>query len=203
MSGHLLGNRDPEFVWNIRYPAKYDHFREIFPAELYPVIRRNPGKPAELEAVLMRWGLVPHWCTHPTDLQKYGSKTTHARAETAHELPTFRDSFQRRRCLIQISGFYEWRKIEQFKERFQVVSSTGGPLILAGLWDRAYIEDEPLESFAILTCPPNALMDEVHHRMPVILGQKAARDWMEGRGDPAELLRPCPSHWLDVQPAEE
>ena len=59
------------------------------------------------------------------------------------------------------------------------------------MWDRAHIEDETLDSFTILTCPPKALMDEVHHRMPVILGQKAAREWMEGRGDPAELLRPC------------
>ncbi|GEM47732.1 SOS response-associated peptidase [Deinococcus cellulosilyticus] len=203
MSGHLLGNRTPDFVWNIKYHAKYDHSREIVPGDLYPVIRRDPANPHELEAALMRWGLVPHWCTHPADIQKYGSKTHNARSETAHELPTFRDSFQRRRCLIQISGFYEWRKIEKFREKHQILSSTGGPLILAGLWDRAYIEDETLDSFTILTCPPNALMDEVHHRMPVILGQKAARDWMEGRGDPAELLRPCPSHWLDIQPAEE
>ncbi|GGJ37961.1 DUF159 family protein [Deinococcus roseus] len=199
----IAGNREPEFIWKIPLPDGFLPGLDVFPGNAYPVIRKNPLHPEQLEAVLMRWGLVPHWSTTLEDIEKYGSKTFNARAETAQELPTFRDSFQRRRCLIQIAAFYEWRKIDKFKEKHQIVSSSGGPLILAGLWDRAFIEAEPLDSFTVLTCPANALLDDIHQRMPVILGQKAAREWLDGKTDLHDLLRPCPSHWLEILPANE
>lgn len=199
----ILGNSGQTLIWGLVWPESCPVSREVSPRQFYPVIRKNPEPPHAFEVVPMRWGLVPHWCLTREDLEKYSSKTFNARAETAHERPTFRDSFWQRRCLIQIAGFLEWRTIEKCREKHLVVSSTAGPLILAGLWDRACIEGKVLESFTVLTCPPNALLDDVHQRMPVILGQKAARDWLEHQGSPADLLRPCPSHWLEIVPANE
>ena len=54
-----------------------------------------------LEARLLTWGLIPSWSTD-------GKGFINARAETLEEKPSFRESFQRRRCLIPADGFYEF-----------------------------------------------------------------------------------------------
>jgi putative SOS response-associated peptidase YedK len=55
----------------------------------------------------MRWGLVPWWWSKP--LKKLRMATFNARAETVETKPVFRDAFKRSRCLIPISGYYEWQ----------------------------------------------------------------------------------------------
>src|SRR5215471_19390275 len=56
--------------------------------------------------VTVRWGLVPSWAS---DLS-VGNKLINARAETVARKDSFRDAFERRRCLVVADGFYEWRK---------------------------------------------------------------------------------------------
>ena len=53
---------------------------------------------------LLRWGLIPHWCDDPVG----GRKPIIAKAETVATLPTFRDAYARRRCLVPVDGFLEW-----------------------------------------------------------------------------------------------
>ena len=55
----------------------------------------------------MRWGLVPYWWSKP--LKELRLATFNARAETVETKPFFRDAFKRRRCLIPVSGYYEWQ----------------------------------------------------------------------------------------------
>src|SRR6056297_4086176 len=54
----------------------------------------------------MRWGFVPSWYKSPTD----GPLLINARAETIAEKPAFRAACRERRCLVPVSGFYEWVK---------------------------------------------------------------------------------------------
>jgi len=54
----------------------------------------------------MRWGLIPQWWNKP--LKELRLATFNARAETVEVKPFFRESFRRRRCLIPLSGYYEW-----------------------------------------------------------------------------------------------
>src|SRR4051812_39841294 len=72
--------------------------------------------------VTMLWGLVPHWATGDRP-----SALINARAETAAEKPTFRESFRRRRCLVPASGFYEWRRDAGKKQPFHFRLKDGGP----------------------------------------------------------------------------
>src|SRR5438552_2488511 len=72
------------------------------PTEQLPVVRLVEGR-RHLD--MLRWGLVP---LRAKDL-KMGAQCINARAETVATKAAFRDAFQRRRCLVPVSAFYEWK----------------------------------------------------------------------------------------------
>ena len=55
----------------------------------------------------VRWGLGPSWAQDVG----IGDKLINARCETVREKPAFRRAFAKRRCLIPVDGFYEWKAI--------------------------------------------------------------------------------------------
>jgi putative SOS response-associated peptidase YedK len=67
----------------------------------------------EREISLFKWGLVPRWAKD----ESIGNKLINARAETLAEKPSFREAFARRRCIIPVSGFYEWVRPEKSLKR--------------------------------------------------------------------------------------
>jgi len=67
------------------------------------VIRRN-HKTDEVALDPLRWGLIPHWCKDPAG----GRKPINAKCETVRDLPTFRDAYRLRRCIVPVDGFFEW-----------------------------------------------------------------------------------------------
>ena len=180
--------------------ARPEWFVERFnvaPTQVEPVLLRR-AEDTPLDAAPMRWGLVPHWAK---DL-KFGARCINARSETAHEKPSFREAFAKRRCLIPLTGFYEWRREGKTRLPFFVHDERGLPLLLAGLWarwrDRSGGEDAPhVESFSLLTRPAEGAIAEIHDRMPVGLEPDDARVWADPRPrETAEL-----SDWLRSRPA--
>jgi len=155
---------------------------------------------------LHHWGLIPSWAKDPA----MGGRLANARAETVAEKPSFRASFRRRRCLIPVSGFYEWQVRPGLpKQPWLIRAAAGPPLALAGLWDLWEGFDGCLESCTIITTAANAFMAPVHDRMPVVLAAADWGTWLAGPGlDPdrqtliqlAALLRPCPEGVLAMHP---
>lgn len=138
-----------------------------------------------------RWGLVPHWAT---DL-KAGSRMFNARAETITTSPAFRAAFKRRRCLVPVDSFYEWKREGKLRQPYNVAREDGRPLALAGLWagwrDPASDPDSPLvqRTFTIVTTAPNEAMSGLHDRMPVIVPEGAWDRWLDpAAAEPGELL---------------
>ena len=68
------------------------------------VVRRDE-EAGERHLDILRWGLIP-WFT--TDL-KSARKPINARCETVAKTPMFKDAFARRRCLVPVTAYYEWR----------------------------------------------------------------------------------------------
>jgi putative SOS response-associated peptidase YedK len=101
-----------------------------------------------------------------------------ARAETVDSLPSFRDSFRQSRCLVPASGFYEWRQSD--RQPFYFERCDRQPLAFAGIWKLVgnYMEA------TVITTTPNADMQGIHHRMPVILEPGVWADWL--RCDPLD-----------------
>jgi putative SOS response-associated peptidase YedK len=134
----------------------------------------------------MRWGLIPSWAKDPT----IGNRMINARAETAAEKPAFRASFKRRRCLVVADGFYEWKKEGAGKQPYYIQLKGHPPFAIAGLWDRWKDKEsgETIRSCTLLTTGPNALMVEIHDRMPVILHPEDYDRWLDPELQDREAL---------------
>ena len=76
------------------------------------------------------WGLIPYWCKE----EKGGRKPINAKAETIATLPTFRDAYAKRRCILPIDNFFEWKAIkgEKVKQPYAIAVKSGEPFGLAG-----------------------------------------------------------------------
>ncbi|PLX44184.1 MAG: hypothetical protein C0609_06255 [Deltaproteobacteria bacterium] len=144
----------------------------IAPGSDIPTISLKDGRPA---LSYMRWGLVPSWSKEPRS--KFS--TFNARVETACSKPAFSDAFKRRRCIIPVSGFYEWQQREDFKQPWYFTGRGGSELALAGLWEAWEGAEGTLKSCTILVGEANRLMSPVHARMPVILPEDYYAAWLD------------------------
>jgi len=164
---------------------------------------RHPGSDG-LELRLMRWGLVPSWA-EDSDL---GARKINARSETARDKPAFRDAFARRRCLIPVDAFYEWKRLAGRKQPYVFQARDGAPLTLAGLWESwPNPAGGRLETCTIMTTTANGIMAPIHQRMPVILPAGDRELWLDldaGKQDQlAALLRPCSDELLAAHPVSD
>lgn len=155
----------------------------IAPSQPIPIVR----DPDKREVELYLWGLVPFWADDPN----IGNRMINARSETAHEKPSFRAAFKRRRCLILADGFFEWHaeKKGAAKTPYLFKLKNDHPFTFAGLYEHWQSPDGgELHTCTILTCPPNDLVKDYHNRMPVMLGKDARWDWLEEDNDENALL---------------
>jgi putative SOS response-associated peptidase YedK len=146
-----------EVDWEPRY--------NIAPSQNVPIVRQDQTKP-ERHFSLARWGLIPFWAKDAS----IGYKMINVRSETAASKPAFREALKSRRCLIPADGFYEWKRAGTAKQPYSFGMVDDSLFAFAGLWDRwKDTSGIVVESFSILTTTPNALLADVHDRMPVIL----------------------------------
>lgn len=114
----------------------------------------------------LKWGLVPSWSKDPSS----GSHMINARSETVSEKPAFRHAIKYKRCIVPVSGFYEWEHTESSRQPYFIHMTDSSPMCLAGIWEAWKSPDgTEIETFSILTTAANKLIEPLHDRMPVIL----------------------------------
>ena len=156
------------------------------PSQELLVIRQN-HKTGERSLDLIKWGLIPYWCSDP----KGGRKPINAKAESVSRLPMFRDAYARRRCIVPVDGFFEWRAIKAHgRSGPRYRNEDGSPFGLAGLWEnwRNPNTGEWERTFAIITVPSNELVGQIHDRMPAILQPRGYDRRLALEPDPRDLL---------------
>lgn len=189
----------------------------VAPTQAAPVVRataasdgssRHRGDVTGRTLGMLRWGLVPSWAK---DI-KIGNSLVNARAEGIEAKPSFRSAFKRRRCIVPVSGFYEWKRLDEKRKQPYYITSAADdePLAFAGLWEwwkppeGSDTGTEPIESFTIITTTPNEMMAALHDRMPVILHPADFAAWLDpANSDSASLLsllRPYPSELMRCWP---
>jgi putative SOS response-associated peptidase YedK len=162
------------------------------------VVRRHPGTGARhLDA--LRWGLVPRWSKDAAG----AARMMNARGESVAEKPAFRDAFHKRRCLVPMDGFFEWRTEGKGKQPFACALRSGEPMACAGLWEGWKQPDgDWLRTYTIVTCAAAGRQALLHERMPVILPPAAWDAWLGGEDEAAllALLRPAEDALLAFWP---
>ena len=173
-------------------PARYN----ICPTDTIDAVIIERGGKRDL--VPMRWGLIPSWWKKSA---KEIPATFNARAETVAIRPMFRDALRRSRCLIPVSGYYEWLPTPTGKQPYYYTSRDGAPLTFAGLWGE-WMDIETgrlLKSCTVIVTNANALAAKVHNRMPVLLQPQDFDNWLSGTAG-AELLKAAPDDYLQTWP---
>jgi putative SOS response-associated peptidase YedK len=139
---------------------------KVFPKQFNPIIIQELNKIKILEA---RWGLVPFWAKDDS----FATKTINARSETLSEKPSFKYAYEKRRCLIPFTGYFEWDKnkvLHSFPNNSNELKSFAGLFEIWGV--------ENLITFTIITCPADEIVAKVHDRMPVVLNEEEALRWI-------------------------
>ena len=180
----IVGPDDRRAAPDDNFPPNYN----IAPTHQVPVVRAGGDGAGDRAATLTRlqWGLVPRWAKDA----KIGYKMINARAETLTEKPSFKNLVARHRCVIPVSGFYEWQRglgpKGKDKQAHKVARADGAPLLLAGLWTRH--AGLGLSSYTVITTAATPAFAPLHHRLPMMLERDQLGAWLTGDWDAARAL---------------
>jgi len=151
---------------------------EIRPTNVVPVIA--PGKSRRQASFPMKWGFqIPG-----------RSLVVNARTETASQKPTFQESWEKRRCIIPASWYFEWEHLtgnsgqKKTGSKFMFQPKGASVTYLAGL----YRMEEGLPVFTVLTRDPTPELARIHDRMPLIFPKELIKEWIRPETKPEEIL---------------
>jgi putative SOS response-associated peptidase YedK len=119
------------------------------------------------------WGLVPNWVEGPERAKAIREYTLNAKIETIHEKPSFQHLVNKQRCILPVSGFFEWRDVNKKKYPHWIFPVKESLFYIACLQD-IWVNSENLKSynsFTMLTTKANETMSKIHNikqRMPII-----------------------------------
>ncbi|MBQ4512196.1 MAG: SOS response-associated peptidase [Anaerolineaceae bacterium] len=178
---------------------------DFVPPALSPKDHYYPGQgiPAVLNAAervveILYWGLIPPWAK---DIS-ISRHTFNARCETLRTKASFKMAYQRRRCLIPATAYYEWRTANDRKIPYKFSLKGTKVFMLAGLWE--YWVDatgNEVYSATVVTCPAGNGLEAYHDRMPVVLDRYNCWQWMEDRplDELDQLLSPVDAEYFDIE----
>lgn len=168
------------------------------PSQDFWVIRREPDTGRNVRDRL-RWGFRLQWMN-----DRARPAQNLARAEGVAASRMFAASYEKRRCIVPVDSFFEWRSALPPRLPFAVGMADGRPFGLAAIWT-AYKDGrgEWVRTFAVITTRANDKMARIHDRQPVILRPEGYERWLANiEPDPADLLAPVRSDEIRIWPVD-
>lgn len=156
---------------------------------------------------LYEWGLIPNWAKDSS----FQNNTLNAVGETIFEKPSFKSAIVSQRCLLPVSGFFEWLEFNKRKYPFYIQIKNQDIFSLACIYDTWLDKTtgELKNTFSIITTPANALMEQIHNvkkRMPLILSVEDEAKWINPQLTKAEiisLIKPYQAQDLVAKPISQ
>jgi putative SOS response-associated peptidase YedK len=212
--------------FDISFALKSDRLEERFDAEFesteiyepvyhvsaftiphVPVITNEDARVIKM----MKWGLVPFWVKDEKTAMDIRLKTFNARAETLFEKPSFRTPIKKRRCLVLVDGFYEWREVKGKNYPHYIRMVDENPFAIAGIWDSWHNKEteEDYQAFSVITTKANPLLEKIHNkkkRMPAILKRDYEKRWLSEdikRDDINLMLMPIDDSGMEAYPVSK
>ena len=144
----------------------------VAPTHYMPVV--TSADPEHIN--VYRWGLLPFWAKD----QKIAYKMINARIETILEKNAYKKAAEKRRCLIPMDRFYEWKTEGKAKLPFRIHTTDQEIFSVAGIWERwKSPEGNEVYTFSVITKKPTAIMEGIHDRMPAILLPQQEKLWID------------------------
>ena len=140
---------------------------------------KSVGKAPTLQLQAMRWGLFPSFSTDRSKDDPF--RMFNSRIDRVTILPVFSRLVHKKRCIVLIDGFYEFKTLsnKQKQPYYITTKNESEPLMLAGIYDEWRPKEdvqrngeESLTSYSILTMEACNSISWLHHRMPVLLSRK-------------------------------
>jgi putative SOS response-associated peptidase YedK len=136
----------------------------LCPSETVSTIVQPEQQPLQVD---MQWGIQPAWSKR---------LLINAQSETVATKPTFAQAFAFNRCLVPCSGWFEWRKEGDKKQKYYFSHQQQHPLYMAGI---SYYSRNSQAQVVTLTTKPNPLCELYHHRMPVLILPEHIQTWLQ------------------------
>ena len=149
---------------------------DVRPTDIAPVIA--PNRAGQRTVFPMRWGFAGK------------SLLFNARVETAAVKPTFKEAWEKHRCIVPASYYYEWEHLlgndgkKHTGDKYIIQPNKSEMTWLCGL----YRFEENMPTFVVLTKDPGADIAFIHDRMPMILPEHLVDDWIRPDGNPERLI---------------
>lgn len=167
----------------------------IAPSQIASVIVDEAETERKNRLELMRFGLIPFWAKD----EEIGYRLINARSETVSQKPSFKKSFINKRCIVPVTGFYEWERSGSQKIPHYFFPKEENLFALAGIYDTwKSPQGEDILSFSILTTEPNERVGRIHDRMPLILEEDEEAPWLNSQEKDIDFLETL----FDPYPAE-
>ncbi len=179
-------------LFNYRQQPNFPPREHVHPASPIAIVRA--GHDSAPEFALVRWGFVPSWAKEMLP----GRPLINARSETVYEKASFKNAIRRRRCLIPADGFYEWQDVSAPRKQAWFIHRPDDSLFaFGGIWEHWLAPDgSELESAAMLTTAPNALLANIHDRSPVVIHPQDFTRWLSSEEKVQDLLHaPADEFW--------
>ena len=146
---------------------------DVFPGDMAAVVASN--RQLQPQPFAMEWGY------HLSD----GKRIINARSEIAVQKAMFADGIRQRRCLIPAQHYYEWKKTDSRKVKYAIEPKDAAGFFLAGI----YRMEAGKPVFTILTRDAAEGIAFIHERMPVILPNEGAEDWLNPKYHGSDILK--------------
>ena len=138
------------------------------------------------------WGLIPKWCKDEQQAKEISVQTLNAKAETVFEKNSFKHSILTKRCIVIVSGFFEWQTFAKNKYPYYITLKEQPFFSLGGLYEHWTDKQTGVlhHTFSIITVEANPLMAKIHNskkRMPFIIPQEHEKDWLKNDLSESEI----------------
>ena len=155
---------------------------------------------------LFKWGLIPHYVKDKEKAMLLRTQTLNCISEEMFDKPSFRDAAKNaQRCLIPVTGFFEWRWIDEqgvVKIPYYITFRDQQVRSMAGLYARWKDQEtnQYYYSYTVLTTRANSILEYVHNnkkRMPVFVAREDEQAWLNkdlSQKDVLELCQPSQDH---------
>ena len=153
-----------------------------------------------------KWGLIPSFTNTVDDAKNIREYTLNAKSETIFEKASYKNAIREKRCLVILTGFFEWMELNGKKYPHYIYLPEQEQFAVGAIWDEWCNKNtgELVKSFSIVTTEANSLMEKIHNtkkRMPLIFDEAERELWLQpnlSENDIKALMQPYASEKMQA-----